>query len=124
MATTVITDKSDYGLYETANITASGYVIGSTIEFLVQHIIDWGEDGIWGTADDELGYNGGEGHLPWRVTDGGDGDEDGIANGIVKTTWYVGDDSHNEKFRLTALGAGLDGLFSTDGIIDNELGKR
>ena len=52
---TVITDKLDYAPGATANITAEGFVEGSTVEFLVQHVSDEGADGIWGTADDVLG---------------------------------------------------------------------
>jgi len=102
---TVITDKLDYAPGSTANITAEGFTAGSKVEFLVQHVSNAGPDGVWGTEDDVLGNNSGSGHEPWYVIDGGDGDLDGLKNGVIKTTWFVNpDDSYMEKFLLTAIG--------------------
>ncbi len=110
----VYTDNHDYAPGSTANITGEGFVPGSVIEFIVQHIGDPGADEIWGTSDDILGDNSGAGHEPWYVIDGGEGDLDGEKNGAIKTTWHVNpDDSLNAFFRLTALGAGLDNDLAT-----------
>ncbi|MDD1617562.1 MAG: hypothetical protein LUQ28_14015, partial [Methylococcaceae bacterium] len=119
MAKIIKTNKSDYAPGETATITTDGFTAGSTVEFNVQHVIDPGYDGIWGTPDDTLGDNTGAGHEPWYVTDGGAGDLDGVANGSIQTEWYVNpDDSLNETFLLTATGTGADGVTGT---IDDEV---
>ncbi len=113
---TIKTNKTDYAPGETSIITADGFASGSTIVFNVQHVIDPGYDGIWGTTDDTLGDNTGAGHEPWYVTDGGTGDLDGIANGSIQAEWYVNpDDSLNETFLATAqqVDAGTDGAFGT-----------
>ncbi|MCG6953192.1 MAG: IgGFc-binding protein, partial [Betaproteobacteria bacterium] len=131
----VTTDLLDYAPGSTATITASGFIIGSTLEFQVQHVIDSGDDGVYGTADDVLGDNSGEGHESWTVTDGVwwvldagadgiegtdddviGGDLDQSANGTIVTEWYVNpDDSAGEKFLITATGveAGEDGAIGT-----------
>jgi len=51
----VFTDLPDYMPGDTALITAQDFAPGSTVEFQVLHV---------------NGNNGGQGHLPWRVTDG------------------------------------------------------
>lgn len=110
------TNKSDYAPGETSIITADGFASGSTLTFNVQHVIDTGYDGIWGTPDDTLGDNTGAGHEPWTITDGGAGDLDGVANGSIQTEWYVNpDDSLNETFLATAqqVETGSDGAFGT-----------
>ena len=43
---------------------------------------------MYGTADDVL-LPGPAGVLSWTVIDGGAGDADGLADGIISTTWYV-----------------------------------
>ncbi|MCB1358903.1 MAG: hypothetical protein KDK53_21180 [Maritimibacter sp.] len=83
---TVSTDLNDYGPGDTAVITASNVGIGGTVEFQVMHVDDAGADGLMGTADDVTVDLGGEGHESWCVTDGGLGDLDGVANGVVVTS--------------------------------------
>ena len=118
----VYTDNHDYAPGSTASITGEGFSPGSTVEFIVQHIGDPGADEIWGTSDDVLGDNSGAGHEPWYVTDGGEGDLDGVKNGAIKTTWYVNpDDSLNAFFRLIAMGGGADNDFATTA--DNDLAE-
>ena len=88
---TVVTDKPDYAPSETAYITATGFQVGESVEFLVLHI-----DGK---------PNTGNGHTPWMVTDGGPNDNDGQADGNIETSWFVDpDDSFNSVFELTATG--------------------
>ena len=110
----VSTDLADYPPGSTAIISANHFLPGSDITFQVVHIIGPGADGKLGTLDDILGNNTGSGHKAWVVTDGGNGDFDGIANGLVQTSWYVNpDDSLNETFLLTAKGGGLDGVLGS-----------
>jgi uncharacterized repeat protein (TIGR01451 family) len=110
----VSTDLADYPPGSTAIISANHFLPGSDITFQVVHIIGPGADGKLGTLDDILGNNTGDGHEAWIVTDGGIGDFDGIANGLVQTSWYVNpDDSLNETFLLTAKGSGLDDILGT-----------
>ena len=110
----VSTDLADYPPGSTAIISANHFFPGSDITFQVVHIIGPGADGKLGTLDDVLGNNTGSGHEAWVVTDGGNGDLDGIANGLVQTSWYVNpDDSLNETFLLTAKGGGLDGILGS-----------
>ncbi|MBK7954620.1 MAG: hypothetical protein IPK02_12065 [Candidatus Accumulibacter sp.] len=69
-------------------------------------MVDPGRDLIWGTTDDQLGNNTGQGHAPWSITDGGAGDLDGLVNGKVQTSWYVDpDDSLGARFLLTVTGS-------------------
>ena len=104
-AQSVITDKLDYNPAEIANITAKGYHIGETVQFLILHT-----DGT---------PNTGGGHLPWTVVDGGVNDIDGLANGIIETSWYVNpDDSFNSVFELTAQGL-TSNIFSKHVFIDD-----
>ena len=99
----VTTDKDDYAPGETATITTTGFDVGASVTFEVDHISNAGSDGIFGTVDDTIVELGGKGHDPWTVTDGGDGDLDKAANGTISTQWYVNpDDSLNERFLLTA----------------------
>lgn len=95
LAADVYTDQSDYPPGATAIVRATGYQLGETVEFEVNHINEMG-------TVIELG---GEGHEPWFVTDGGPNDQDGVVDGNILTDWYVNpDDSLNESFRLTAIG--------------------
>ncbi len=113
-APTVTTDLKDYAPGSTAVITASGFAAGSTVKLEVDHVTDAGADSVWGTPDDVLKTDTGEGHDPWYVTDGGTGDLDGQVNGSVTTSWYVNpDDSADARFLLTASAAGRDGVFGT-----------
>ena len=96
---TVFTDLLDYQPGDTALITAKDFAAGSTVEFQVLHV---------------NGNNGGQGHIPWRVTDGSQDDLDHTVNGVIQTCWYVNpDDSQGEAFVLTALGNGPDMTFGT-----------
>ncbi|EAZ89108.1 SdrD B-like domain-containing protein [Crocosphaera chwakensis] len=93
---TVTTDKLDYSPGETAIITATGFAVGETVEFQVNHIDpDTGEIEIL----DGLGHNA------WQVIDGGVNDLDGVKNGEIVTEWYVNpDDSLGATFDLSAEG--------------------
>ena len=120
---TVTTDLLDYLPGSTATITASDFIIGSTLEFQVQHVTGAGKDGKYGTRDDTLDDQAnatGAGHTAWYVTDGvrtagadgklgtadDGGDLDGKANGTIVTNWYVNpDDSAGATFLLTATNA-------------------
>lgn len=111
---TVTTDLSDYSPGSTATVTASGFAAGSTVAFEVDHATGAGADNLWGTPDDVLATDAGEGHDPWYVTDGGAGDLDGKVNGSITTSWYVNpDDSAGATFLLSATGAGADQVFGT-----------
>ncbi|HYK19534.1 MAG TPA: hypothetical protein VEV42_02295, partial [Pyrinomonadaceae bacterium] len=80
---TVSTDKQDYLLGETVQISGSGFAPYDTVTLQVTHTD--------GTAE------GGEGHEPWTTTADG--------NGSFSTTWYVNpDDSGGSAFLLTAVG--------------------
>ncbi|WP_347929766.1 DUF5801 repeats-in-toxin domain-containing protein [Pseudomonas helvetica] len=110
----VTSDLKDYAPGSTATVTASGFAPGSTVEFQVEHATGPGADNVWGTPDDVLDTDTGEGHDPWYVTDGGVGDLDGKVNGSITTSWYVNpDDSAGATFLLTATSAGADGVFGT-----------
>ncbi|WP_371850808.1 DUF5801 repeats-in-toxin domain-containing protein, partial [Pseudomonas sp. Irchel s3a18] len=111
---TITTDLSDYAPGSTAIITASGFAAGSTVALEVEHATSAGADNVWGTSDDVLDTNTGEGHDPWYVIDGGAGDLDGQVNGSLTTSWYVNpDDSAGATFLLSAASAGADGVSGT-----------
>jgi uncharacterized repeat protein (TIGR01451 family) len=97
----VTTDYSDYAPGSTAYFTASNIAIGGTVTFDVDHVVNVGGDGVAGTADDTLA-NDLSGTDPWNVTDGGAGDLDGLANGIIVTSWSVNQDALYQTFQLTA----------------------
>src|SRR3954453_12188559 len=84
----VTTNANDYAPGSTATFTATNVALGDTVTFSVAHL-DPGPDGFVGTADDGLLHDliGTTG--PWSVTDGGLGDLDGIANGVIVTSWDV-----------------------------------
>ncbi|MBR0659909.1 hypothetical protein, partial [Neoroseomonas oryzicola] len=112
----LLTDQNDYAPGSTAIITADGLTIGTTLTMNVQHVAGAGLDGLYGTSDDEVLDLGGAGHETWTVTDGGEGDLDGLANGTIVTSWYVNpDDSANQTFVLTATetASGQDGILGT-----------
>jgi hypothetical protein len=111
----VTTDLRDYALGSTAIITASSFAAGSTVTLEVDHAVGAGADSVWGTSDDVLDTDTGEGHEPRSVTDGAAGDLDGQVNGSVTTSWYVNpDDSAGATFLLTAASADADGVLGTD----------
>lgn len=100
----VVTDQLDYPPGATAIINGGGFEVGETIQLQVLHT-----DGV---------PNTGEGHEPWYVVDGGEGDLDGVADGSFTTTWYVSpDDSANSAFELSALGLSS-GLLATHAFTD------
>ncbi len=124
------TDLLDYAPGSTATITASDFIIGSTLQFQVLHVVAAGDDGLYGTLDDVLGDNSGAGHEAWIVSDGvrtagadgvlgtsdDGGDLDGVADGNIVTSWYINpDDSLGATFLLTATGitAGDDSVAGT-----------
>ncbi|MFB3894418.1 MAG: right-handed parallel beta-helix repeat-containing protein [Phycisphaerae bacterium] len=84
------TDKPDYCPGQTAVITASGFDVGETVRFHV-------------TRTDEL-PDAARGDGPWEVTDGGAGDLDGLANGIIQTTWLVYPDYLGSALKVKAKG--------------------
>ena len=91
LSAAVVTDKPEYVPGETAQITGTGFVRGETVQLQVLH------------TDDTP--NTGNGHTPWVITDGGEGDSDGKKDGNFATTWYVDpDDSLRSKFIATATG--------------------
>src|SRR3954463_14493744 len=78
----VTTDQADYAPGSTATFTATNVVVGGSVEFSVAHI-DPGPDGIVGTADDGLTHDLTGTTQPWTVIDGGTGDLDHLANGVI-----------------------------------------
>jgi hypothetical protein len=69
----VFTDLLDYLPGSTATITASGFVVGSTIEFQVSRVLDAGADGAYGTINDTIdgaAYAAGAGHEAWYIAQG------------------------------------------------------
>jgi hypothetical protein len=86
----VVTDKPDYAPGQTAVIDAGGFAVGETVALQVVH-----HDGAHG--DDGA-------HQPWFVTDGGTGDLDGLADGDIHTSWYVGTGERGASLDLAATG--------------------
>src|SRR5258705_6035007 len=82
----VSTDLLDYAPGSTATFTAN-VGLGDTVTF---DVTDVAGTAVSGTDQ------------PWTVTDGGAGDLDGVANGVITTTWNVGLDAAGEAFVLTA----------------------
>ena len=77
----ISTDKADYAPGETVWITASDFTVGSTVRFSVaDDPLDVGDDG-----DRDI-------YPSFEVTDGGEGDLDGEANGVIRTSWLVPSD--------------------------------
>jgi hypothetical protein len=98
---TIVTDKSDYPPESTAIFTASGVAVGGTATFTVWHLLA-GADGMIGTADDKAKDDLSGTGLSWAAVDGSESDLDGVANGVVVTSWYVNLDAANQAFLLTA----------------------
>ncbi|MDE3090186.1 MAG: hypothetical protein KGJ80_12455, partial [Chloroflexota bacterium] len=93
----VVTDKSDYPLGATVQISGSGFQPGEIVQLQVLHI-----DGTPNTGD---------GHQPWSVT--------ADTNGRFQTTWFVTlDDSAGSTFQLTATGLSF-GLTAQTTFTDN-----
>ena len=75
---TVTTDKADYAPGSTATFIVAGVNSGSSVAFQIADLAS--DPGINGIADV---------YAPFSVTDGGLGDSDGLANGIVVAKWQV-----------------------------------
>jgi hypothetical protein len=83
----VTTDKTDYAPGSTATFVVSGVHAGSSITFQI--------------ADLTPGINGiAAVYAPFKVTDGGTGDADGLANGTVVAKWQVPADGSATGARL------------------------
>ena len=78
---TVMTDQADYAPGSTATFVVTGFRSGSSVAFRVADLAS--APGINGIADV---------YTPFSVMDGGLGDADGVANGIVVTQWQVPSD--------------------------------
>jgi hypothetical protein len=101
---TVTTNKADYQPGENALFSASNVEAGATVQFSVAHV-NAGADGVYGTEDDQYTYDLTGTGITWSVTDGGAGDADGLANGIVITSWFINDDAANQTFQISAIDA-------------------
>ena len=75
---TVTTDKADYAPGSTATFIVAGVNSGSSVAFQIADLAS--DPGINGIADV---------YAPFSVTDGGLGDSDGLANGVVVAKWQV-----------------------------------
>jgi len=82
----VSTDLADYAPGSTATFTAN-VDVGDTVTF---NVTDVAGTAVSGT------------NQPWTITDGGVGDLDGVANGVIQTNWAVGQDAAGQAFVLTA----------------------
>jgi hypothetical protein len=82
----VSTDLADYAPGSTATFTAN-VDVGDTVTF---NVTDVAGTAVSGTSH------------PWTITDGGAGDLDGVANGVIQTSWAVGLDAANQAFVLSA----------------------
>ena len=74
----VTTDKADYAPGSTATFTVTGLNSGNSVAFQVADLPN--APGVNGIADV---------YAPFSVTDGGVGDADGLANGIIVANWLV-----------------------------------
>ena len=90
---TVTTDRLDYAPGSTATFIAAGVNSGSSIKFQIVDLAS--APGINGIVDV---------YAPFKVTDGGTGDADGLANGTVVAKWQVPADASatGAKLQLTA----------------------
>ena len=98
LSAVVLTNQHDYAPGDTALITTSNdstagqnFSIGETVTLQVTRT-DGGAD-----------YP--QGNQPWSVTDGGVGDSDGLANGVIQTSWFVEDQYVGASLLLTATGS-------------------
>jgi len=107
-AASLWTDLLDYRPGATAYISGAGFEAGESIQLQVLH---------------QDGNNSGAGHTPWIVTDGGEGDLDGQADGSFTASWYVNpDDSLDATFDATATGLSS-GLFAATTFTDSNAGS-
>src|SRR5262245_7256141 len=107
LAVSVDQADADYAHGETVGITATNVAVGGSVEFSVAHV-DAGADGIVGTADDVLAHDLTGTDTSWTVTDGGVGDLDGVANGLIQTGWLVNPDAAYQAFVLSATDTATD----------------
>ena len=77
-ALSVITDQADYAPGSIATFTINGVTEGGSVAIQIADLP--GAPGVNGIADV---------YAPFTVTDGGSGDTDGVANGVVVATWQV-----------------------------------
>ncbi|MEH2568857.1 beta strand repeat-containing protein [Bradyrhizobium sp. AZCC 2289] len=98
----VTTDLPDYAPGSTAAFTAS-VGVGDTVTF---NVTDVAGTAVSGT------------NAPWTITDGGVGDLDGVANGVIQTSWTVGQDAAGESFVLSATDQTA-GLMATTAFTDS-----
>jgi hypothetical protein len=75
---TVTTDKADYAPGSTATFIVADVNSGSSVAFQIADLAS--DPGINGIADV---------YAPFSATDGGLGDSDGLANGVVVAKWQV-----------------------------------
>ncbi|UWU74067.1 hypothetical protein N2603_28900 [Bradyrhizobium huanghuaihaiense] len=104
-ATSVSTNQSDYAPGSTAYFTAN-VGVGDTVTF---EVTDVAGNPVAGT------------NVPWTVVDGGAGDLDGLANGVVVTAWDVGQDALGESFVLSATDT-TSGVMTTTAFTDSITG--
>jgi hypothetical protein len=111
----LITELSDYPPGSTVNISLGGFTVGEAVTFQV-NLLGAGADGVYGTADDVL-LPAPAGVMSWTVIDGGAGDANGLADGLISTTWYVDPAYANTTIVLTATAmvAGADGTLVPTG---------
>src|SRR5215475_4239180 len=91
----VSTNSTDYAPNSEAIFTAMDAALGGAVNFEVFHL---GTDGSLLT---DLSGTG----VVWSVVDGGAGDLDGVANGVIQTSWHVNADAANQAFVLMATDA-------------------
>src|SRR6185369_8828671 len=89
----VTTDQPDYAPGSTAVITASNIDVGGSVTFEVDHVL------ADGTLSNDLSGTG----ITWTIVDGGASDLDGIANGIIVTSWNVGLDAAYQTLLLSGI---------------------
>ena len=90
----VTTDKMDYAPGSTATFTVNGVASGSSVTFRLADLSN--APGVNGIADV---------YTPFKITDGGTGDPDGVANGTVVAQWQVPADGRatGAMLQLTAV---------------------
>jgi len=88
---TITTDQPDYEPGSIATFTVSGVHPGSSVAFQIADLSS--DPGFNGVVDI---------YTPFRVTDGGTGDMDHVANGTVIATWQVPADGSATGARLLA----------------------
>ena len=74
----VTTDKTDYAPGSTATFTVTGIASGSSVIFRIADVSN--APGVNGIADI---------YTPFKITDGGTGDSDGVVNGTIVAQWQV-----------------------------------